>query len=89
MPHLTGYATSVLHLVFDDYYKAGLTPEQVETCILRIPDPGPSGGRLWCAPSGRNRNWNVHTSCTDPLEVPKLIWCIEHVLNNELEKRNE
>jgi hypothetical protein len=71
------YVTSIIHLSLEDYYNAGLTPEQAKTVIELMNDPGSCSLKLQCRNQGINHNWNVLTSLTDPEQISWLVGRIE------------
>jgi hypothetical protein len=67
------YFTSIniwLHL--EDYYRAGLTPEQAKDIIEKIVDPFSGCQTLTCEPSMLNRNWIVHSRCRNDQQAQEL-----------------
>jgi hypothetical protein len=72
------YFTSIniwLHL--EDYYRAGLTPEQAKEIIEKIVDPFSACQTLTCEPSMLNRNWIVHSRCRNDQQAQELAELID------------
>lgn len=65
--------TSIIWLSLEDYYNAGLSPEQAKSIIESMNDPGSMSLKLQCRPQGINRNWNVMTGLTDPERINWLV----------------
>lgn len=70
--------TSIIHLSLEPFHNAGLTPKQTKEAIENVQD---GTMRVWCDPSGINRNWNVRTIRTSSLEIQDLVVKIEQRLN--------
>ena len=77
------YTTSVMHLALEDFYNAGISPEQAKNVIESIRD---RAGTLRCEASGINNNWNVHTVCCHRDSIKEIVWQIEDCLNELLAK---
>ena len=76
--------TSVIWLSLEDYYNAGLTPEQVKTTIELMDYPAGGCLKLKCEQQFINNNWNVHTGLTDREQIHWLTRNIYHSLDMAL-----
>lgn len=75
--------TSRIWLSLEDYYNAGLAPEQAKTEIEKI-RIDLSGNKLRCEPMGFNGNWIVEVPFKDPGMVNEVVSVIEYALDQSL-----
>jgi len=80
---LNYYTTTIIHLSFEDYHNAGLTPERIKAIIESISDIG-GNFNLRCKPQYINRNWNVETMATRPELINDLVKTIKYELDLEV-----
>lgn len=84
MPRL-GYTTSTrvwLHL--EDYYNAGLTPEEAKGVIEGL-RPSEFSGYFYCEPSGVNGNWNIDVPSR--YSAAYVVLLITEALDRRLEEK--
>ena len=80
------HVTSIIWLSLEDYYNAGLTPEQAKDTIESMDDPASMGNlKLRCEKQFVNHNWNVHTGLTNPYMISILTQRIYRALDEALE----
>ena len=81
------FVTSVIWLSLEEYYNAGLTPEQAKNTIELMSDPASGGGmKLRCEKQFVNSNWNVLTGLTDPYRIRLLVEDIYRSLDMALKE---
>lgn len=74
------HTSTTVWLHLEDYYNAGITPEEAKEIIEDFSDL--AGNYLWCEPSGYNGNW--HINVREGVDVVALIVAIEMRLEGRL-----
>jgi hypothetical protein len=72
------HTTTEIWLHLEDYYNAGVTPQQAKEVIESIAD---GAGRLTCRPSHCNGNWIVQTLYTSSNCIEAIVADIQNKLD--------